>query len=40
MKLTPGSRLRSPVCHTEVVVVRSGNEVLVLEEAKPLPASD
>jgi len=28
------------MCHTEVVVVRSGNEVLVLEEAKPLPASD
>jgi hypothetical protein len=36
------TRLRSPspVCDSVVVVVRSGDEVLVLEEAKPLPASD
>jgi len=26
MKLSPGSRLRSPVCDTEVIVVRSGDE--------------
>src|SRR5436190_22999442 len=26
MKLSPGSRLRSPVCDTEVIFVRSGDE--------------
>jgi|SRR2546429_7189326 len=26
MRLTPGSRLRSPVCDTEVIVVRPGDE--------------
>jgi hypothetical protein len=33
-------RSRGPVCDSVVVVVRSGDEVLVLKEAKPLPASD
>jgi hypothetical protein len=33
-------RSRGPVCDSMVVVVRSGDELPVREEAKPFPASD